>query len=195
MPAKWQRFKVDIPKAYGPVERESIAQDIIDFIVDRTLNGKDKKNKAFRPGYSEGYANTREGQLAGKRKGKTPNLKLTGDMLDALGDYISHRAGELIIGFENGTEENAKADGNVRGTYGHSNSVTTGRDFMGIASKDLKSILADYPLGDKGAEERFLSVLENLTSKTIARKEAKKIAERHDLDFEELIKEINAKFK
>jgi len=147
--AKWQRFKIEIPKGYKPAERESIAQDIIDFIVNRSLEGKDKRNKKFTPGYSKGYAKSAEGSVAGKTVGGTPNMWLTGEMLSDLGDYLKHKDGEIEIGFVNGTESNAKADGNIRGTYGKKAPIKGGkyaRDFLGITKKDLNNIIKQYPL-------------------------------------------------
>ena len=167
MGAKWQKFKVQISKEYSPIERDAIAQDIIDFVVERTLKGKDKDNKKFTPGYSKEYAESRVGQVAGKRKGATPNLRLSGDMLETLGEHISHKPGQILIGFKNGSEENAKADGNVRGTYGQSTeNKKLSRDFMGISNKDLKEILKSYPLTGKDAVvNRFKQILINAESR------------------------------
>lgn len=141
MPAKWQRFSVEIPEDYGPSERESIAQDVLQFIRDRTQKGLNKNNRAM-PGYSKEYIHSVEFRAAGKDAGKV-DLTLTGDMLGAM-DLISHQKGKLILGFENGTFENAKADGNIRGTYGKSKATKKKRDFLGITKSDLARILDNY---------------------------------------------------
>ena len=195
MSTLWQRFKVRIPEGYSPIERESIAQDIIDFVVERTHSGKDKNNRKFKPGYSEGYASSRVGHVAGKRKGGTPDLKLTGDMLESLGEYIKHSPGEIVIGYEKGSEENAKADGNVRGTYGKSKPQVHGRDFMGITQKGLKEVLSNYPLkGKKSLERRFQSTMSNAASKSEAKRIAKTFSTAHDLSFADLMRIVNEKF-
>lgn len=141
MPTKWQRFSIDIPDNYGPSEREAIAQDVIQFIQERTKNGLNKNNRAM-PGYSKEYIQSVEFRAAGKDAGKV-DLTLTGDMLGAL-DLISHQPGKLLIGFENGTFENAKADGNIRGTYGRNKATKKRRDFLGITKSDLARILENY---------------------------------------------------
>jgi hypothetical protein len=172
MPTKWQKIKIQIPKGYKPAEREAIAQDVIDFIVERTRKGKDKNNKAFTPGYSKAYANSAEGRVAGKREGATPNLWLSGEMLTDLGDYLKHKNGEITIGFENGTESNAKADGNIRGTYGKPTPIKRGkykRDFLGITERDLKKIIDTYPLDKEGVDiDMFRQILTERLSREMA---------------------------
>ncbi len=145
MAAKWQRVSIQIPKEYGPRERVAIAQDIVDLIVERTKDGKDKNNRAFKK-YSEEYKDSLDFKIAGKTS--QVDLTLSGDMLGAL-DLLSHKSGKIIIGYENGSEENARADGNIRGTYGHSKPITTGRDFLGITDRDLDRILKNYPVEDR----------------------------------------------
>jgi hypothetical protein len=60
-----------------------------------------------------------------------------------------------MIGFENGTDENARADGNIRGTYGKPTPDSSkARDFLGISKEDLRRyILSKFPLDDR-AESR-----------------------------------------
>ena len=195
MSALWQKFKVQIPEGYTPLERESIARDVIDFVVERTQKGKDKDNSNFRPGYSKGYAESRIGQLAGKSKGATPDLTLTHNMLESLGEYLKHVPGEITIGYNKGTEENAKADGNVRGTYGKKSPQVRGRNFMGITDKDLAEILSNYPLkGKNAAEDRFTATVENAKSKAAAIKLARSFSSAHDLSFEDLMQVVNDKY-
>ena len=48
MATKWQRTRISIPKGYSPEERQVIAQEIIDFIIDRSQKkNKDKNNRKF----------------------------------------------------------------------------------------------------------------------------------------------------
>lgn len=145
MPAKWQRFTVEIPKGYSPAEREVIGEEILDFIRERTQKGLNKTNREF-PGYSEEYEKSLNFKIAGKDRGKV-DLTLSGDMLGAL-TILSNSNGKLILGFENGTQENAIADGNIRGTYGQAKPGAKKRDFLGITKTDLAKILDDHPLGE-----------------------------------------------
>jgi hypothetical protein len=142
MSTKWQRFTVEIPRNIKPDAREMLADEIMDFIRDR-VTGKnlDKRNKPL-PEYSKEYAKSLEFKIAGKSKDDV-NLTLSGDMLGAL-TLLDHRSGKLTIGFENGTPENAKADGNIRGTYGKSKPVGPKRDFLGLTQSDLERILTKF---------------------------------------------------
>lgn len=144
MSAKWQRVKIDIPEHLTPIEREALALEILDFIRIRTKEKNlDKNNRPF-PGYSKSYVKSLDFKIAGKSKGRI-DLTLSGDMLGAL-DLLGHKKGELVLGFENGTPENARADGNIRGTYGKpKGDPSKARDFLGITPKDLTSLLKNYP--------------------------------------------------
>jgi phage gpG-like protein len=142
MSTKWQRFTVEIPKKIGPGDREVLADEIMDYIRDRvTKKNLDKKNDPL-PGYSDAYAKSLNFKIAGKSKSDV-NLTLSGDMLGAL-TLLSHSPGKLLIGFENGSNENAKADGNIRGTYGKSKPVGPKRDFLGLTREDLDRILTKF---------------------------------------------------
>lgn len=140
----WQRFKVKVPKGLSPIQREALAQEVIDFVIKRSKDGKDKNGNSF-PSPANKYSKTYEGSLdfkiAGKKKGQV-DLTLSGEMLQSL-SLISHKAGEVLIGYDKSNAElNAKVEGNVLGTYGQSSPIKgKARDFMGIAKKDLESIL------------------------------------------------------
>jgi hypothetical protein len=147
---KQQKFKVKIPKGYTANERKVIAQEIIDFVVDRTQGGKDKDNKKFK-GYSKGYTNSLDFKIAGKSPGKV-DLTLTEEMLNEL-KMVSQKDGQLEIGYDaRRTKLNGKVEGNVKGTYGQKYkriSKRKPRDFMGITQKDLDKILGRFPLDDR----------------------------------------------
>lgn len=136
----WQRFKVKVPKGLSPIQREALAQEVIDFVIKRSKDGVDKNGRAF-PGYSASYVKSLDFKIAGKSKGKV-NLTLSEEMLQSL-SLISHKPGEVLIGYDKSNAElNAKVEGNVLGTYGQSSPIKgKARDFMGIAKKDLESIL------------------------------------------------------
>jgi hypothetical protein len=151
MTAKWQRVAITLPKSYTPMERQAIAKEIVDLIRKRTQEeGVDRRGKPF-ASYSASYVKSLNFKIAGKSK-KDVNLTLSGDMMGAL-DVISDSPGKVIIGFENGSQENGKADGNIRGTYGQKSQVGPRRDFLGISKQDLQRILDRYPIDDREASK------------------------------------------
>ncbi len=141
MPTKWQKIDVEIPDTLGPSEREQVASDIIEFIRKRTESGLDKNNRDF-PEYSKAYIQSLEFKIAGKSASKI-DLRLSGDMMAAL-QLLDHRDGKITIGFQDGSTENDRADGNITGSYGGSPNKKKARDFLGIADDDLASILGQY---------------------------------------------------
>lgn len=150
MANKWTKTTINIPKVYTPIERVAIAQDVIDYIVERTKAGKgpgnkEWANKAARE-YSKSYQKSVEFRASGKSK--NVNLKLSGDMLDAIG-IITDKSGAVTIGITDESQV-GKAEGNIRGTYG-SNTPIRGksRPFLNLTNDELKKILQNYPLNDR----------------------------------------------
>jgi hypothetical protein len=143
--AKWQKVAITIPKRFGPTERQAIAQDVIDFIITRTRDGKDKDGKSFPGAYSKQYRQSLDYKIAGKPKsGKPINLTLSGEMLDELG-LLNEKPGALTIGYDRGNKINGKVEGNRLGTYGTDTpKKSRARDFLGIHATDLKKILDKY---------------------------------------------------
>jgi hypothetical protein len=139
MATKWQKIKIDL-SGYGlsPDQKDEVADLIIERIVNRTDQGKDKDGRRF-PGYSKSYKESLDFKVAGKTN--KVDLQLSGDMLAAL-SVLDKTSRSVTIGFENGSEENAKADGNIRGTYGNpSPNPKKARDFLGITIKELTDII------------------------------------------------------
>ena len=155
MATKHQKFELSL-KGYTEAEREAIAIEVIDQIVKRTKSGKDKNGDAFAK-YSKSYKDSQNFKIAGK--GSSVDLTLSGDMLDSI-QVLANRSAKVVIGFENGTTENGKADGNIRGTYGQSSPVGPARDFLGISESELKRILSKYPKGTRESEIRAQKRLE-----------------------------------
>lgn len=152
MSTKWQRIDIPISKKYSPIEREAIATEIINFIRKRTQDDNlDKNNRKF-ASYSKAYTKSLDFKIARKSKGNI-NLTLSGDMLGAL-QVLGDKSGSIRIGFENGSQENARADGNIRGTYGQKSQTAPKRDFLGLTRADLASILQRFPAGTKESRER-----------------------------------------
>ena len=144
----WQKVTIPIPEDLGPSERESLGKDIVEFIRQRTESGtgiketaRGVKNVSF-PAYSKTYIDSLDFKIAGKSKNKV-NLTLSGDMLIAL-DVLSTRKGEVTIGFQPGSEENDRAEGNILGSYGGSPNPKKARNFLGIAPEDLDALLQNY---------------------------------------------------
>jgi hypothetical protein len=142
----WQRVKIDIPKDFGPDERERLAFDILEHIRKRTSNGQGLNSNGTRlrqfPKYSESYSESLDFKIAGKSTSDV-NLKLSGDMLDAM-DLLNHRSGQITIGFENGSDENARAEGNILGSYGGAPNKAKARNFLGVTAKELEIIVKQY---------------------------------------------------
>ncbi len=156
MATKHQKIKIEIPKGFDPSTRREIAEDIAEFIRDRTESGYGFKNgRKFKfPAYSKEYVKSLDFKIAGKTKANV-DLTLSGDMLASL-DLLDHGDGYVVIGFEKGSDENAKADGNIRGTYGRpSPDEKKARPFLGLSNRDLDKILSRHK--DKQKHERAKS--------------------------------------
>ena len=140
MATKWQKIKIDL-SGYGlnSDQKDEVADLIIERIVNRTDQGKDKEGKRF-PGYSKSYKESLDFKVAGKSASKV-DLQLSGDMLAAL-EVLDKTSRSVTVGFERGSEENAKADGNIRGTYGKPTpDPKKARDFLGITETELSKII------------------------------------------------------
>lgn len=141
------QFNVDIPKGYSTAEREAIAAEIISFVRERTLKQKDYEMGRF-PEYEKNYA-----ALKGVGR-KQVNLKLSGAMLAEL-DTVKNKDGKLVIGYEEGSAQQGKAEGNQIGSYGQpQGNPDKARRFLGIRDDHLKKILDKYPIDDPEASAK-----------------------------------------
>jgi hypothetical protein len=157
MSTKHQKIDVKLPSGYSSDIREAIAAEIISVIRKRTIKNKDKDGEKF-PSYSKDYTKSVDFRAAGKSKGDI-NLTLSGDMLASM-ELLENKKSKISIGFEDGTVQNAKADGNIRGTYGKPKPIPgKARDFLGISSDELEKILKKYPKDDDKAEARADAIL------------------------------------
>lgn len=157
----WMKKKIQISKKYSQEEREAIAFELIDKIIERTKKGIDRKGNQF-PSYSDSYTGSLDFKIAGKSKNKI-NLTLSGDMLADL-QLLNHDKGEIVIGFENGSDSNAKAEGNIKGTYGQKTSTGKKRDFLGVQEKELREVLEKYPLDDFEKRQKRTQNINDLIS-------------------------------
>jgi hypothetical protein len=133
--------------------RQAIGQAIIDQIVKNTeasefLSGSSKK------GYSKEYAESDEGIIYGKKKGKPANLHASGDMLNSITVELTSNRSKLDIAFTD-TLESQKAHGHVNGSE-----VLPKRDFFGLSQGDLSKIAKKF---DNAVSDAFALTLVNQT--------------------------------
>lgn len=141
MATKHQKFTIEVPRDLTADQRDQLADDVIEYMKQRTEKGRDVDGKPF-PGYSEAYMRSLDFKIGGKSK--KVDLTLSGDMLAAI-EVLSSKPGKITIGFENGSSENARADGNIRGTYGRKTpDPKKARPFLGINDRDLDKLLRFY---------------------------------------------------
>lgn len=130
---------MEIPKELTPTQRLELGDLIIEHIVERTQKGLDKNGEKF-PAYSKEYIRSLDFKNAGKSRNRV-DLQLSGDMLAAL-QVLATSAGKITVGYERGTDENARAEGNILGSYGGDPDPKKARDFLGIDRKKLKEFIA-----------------------------------------------------
>lgn len=151
--AKKLTFQLDLSD-YTPAQREAIAIEVMDKIIARTQQGKDKNGNKFAP-YSKGYKDSVNFKIGGKSS--SVDLTLSGDMLDSM--EIVKNGPKVEIGYSAGNPERGKAEGNILGTYGQSKPTAPARDFLGIQESELDRILRKYPSGTQKAEQRAKETL------------------------------------
>lgn len=140
MATQWQRTKIELPKKLKPSEREAVSFEIINFIIDRSKQGLNERGRSFAQ-YTKEYAKKK-----GVGRGNV-DLTLSDEMLREI-KLISQRSGEVIIGFERGSDVNAKADGNIRGTYGKPSPIPgKARPFLGVSKTQVSKIVREYMNG------------------------------------------------
>lgn len=138
----WQRTRINLDARYSKVDRIAIASEVIDHIIQRSKSGKGinpdtGRNKKF-VRYSKDYA-----KFKGTSRGNV-DLTFSDSMLRSM-RLLSENPDSLLIGYDNGTEENGKAEGNQTGSYGKpSPDPSKARPFLGISKGDLKRILDKY---------------------------------------------------
>jgi len=135
-----QRFRFEVPKGLNKTQKDLIAEDVINWIRQKAINENagwaGSRYRKF-PAYEKEYA---------KKKGTSRGnvtLHLTNEMFDSMKRLNPKSTGRWIsVGFEKGSKENGKADGNQRGTYGQDAPIRgKARPFMGISKKDLNDIM------------------------------------------------------
>ena len=163
---------IKIPEQYNQRTAKTIANDLLEFIVDRTKQGKGKDGKDF-PDYSKTYKESVDYRIAGKDG--TVDLTLSGEMLDSL-TVLSAGRGQIVLGYPEGDPNNGKAEGNILGSYGGQPNKKRARNFLDLSEKEIASILKDYPLD--AMRER----LDNVSAAELARLLADEIASNVEFD-------------
>lgn len=105
----------------------------IDRIIERTLEGKDKNGKAFKP-YSKAYKESLSFQLY--KSGNNVNLELTGEMLASMESKPNIRG--ITVEFVDDLNR-AKAHGHITGMSGRKGGVV--RDFFGLSEEEENTIM------------------------------------------------------
>jgi hypothetical protein len=160
MATKIQRVRFNLPKELRPDERKEVGELIAEKIRKNAESGKGRQfdNKGMRDGivkeyvkfpkYSKSYVNSLDFKVSGKSPSSI-DLTLSGDMLQSL-DVINTKSGEVVLGFPE--DQNGKADGNIRGTYGKDSAdKSKARNFLGLTQSDYNKIVNKY-LKDREGE-------------------------------------------
>jgi len=139
-------LEIELPEKLKPNQRQAIAQEVIDFIVERTQKGQDVKGDKWsgsRGTYSPEYIKSLDFKIAGKSKKKV-DLTLSSEMLNDL-EIIKHAKGKIVIGYGRGNASRGKAEGNILGTYGQPDPIPgKSQPFLGITGKKLAEIVDPY---------------------------------------------------
>jgi hypothetical protein len=108
------------------------ANRVIDEIVSRTQDGKDKTGKAFKA-YSKSYKSSEVFSIYGKGNGV--DLTLTGSMLNSMDSKLS---GDTIVIFFSDDLDAAKAHGHINGA-----NYLPKRDFFGLPDKVINQLFKE----------------------------------------------------
>ena len=166
------KTKVSISPSLKPKDRVAVSEAVIEYIKNRTLDGLDKNLDKF-VAYSKKYA-AHKGV-----KSTEVDLVFSGEMLSDL-KLLSHKNGELTIGFDKDSLSNGKAEGNIKGTYGQPKPVTKPRDFLGISSDEINSLMNNIAITEP--DVKSYSGLTDAQIEEIARNAAREIL--GDINFE-----------
>lgn len=136
------KIRVKVPESLSADERFDVALKMLQYIHDRTNEGKNVYNRKWsgKAGqYTDAYA---------KKKGVSTSgpvdLALSREMLGKMQYFSSlSRRGEVVLGFKNGTKAERKAEGNIQGSYGGDPNPKKARPFLDILQKDVARIVED----------------------------------------------------
>lgn len=144
MSKPWVRTIIPIDPNIDTDDAQTIAEELLDYIIERSKAGKGADGKPF-PGYSEAYKKSLAFKIAGKSPGKV-DLTLSGEMLDSL-KVLAVQRGKIVIGYDEGDPVNGKAEGNIKGTYGTDvEDASKARDYMSVSANEVKKVIEDLDL-------------------------------------------------
>ena len=144
---EWTKRTIKISKKYTATQRKAIAQEVLDYIRDRSADGMGPGNAKWPGKYSKEYKNSLDYKIAGKSG--VINQELSGEMLYTM-KQLNNKSGEIKYGFNKNMSAAGKAEGNIRGSYGKKRgSKAKARDFLTLTSDEMKVILNKFPLKDK----------------------------------------------
>lgn len=143
----WIKKEIFLPSDYSAEDAETVAEEILKYIVDRTKDGKGVDNKPWggkASQYEDSYKNSLEFKIG--RKSNKVNLTLSGEMLDSL-EVLSAKKGKIVIGYPKGSDMNGRAEGNILGTYGSQTpNPDKERKFLEISNNELSKILKNLDI-------------------------------------------------
>jgi hypothetical protein len=136
------KIKIKVPDSLSADERFDVAVAVLQFIHDRTTEGKNvfgRKWSGKAGQYTDAYA---------KKKGVSTSgpvdLALSREMLGKMQYFTSlSKRGEIVVGFKNGTKAERKAEGNIQGSYGGDPNPSKARPFLDILQKDVNAIVSE----------------------------------------------------
>ena len=134
---------INLPQNLNNLQREAIALDVIQFIIDRTKSGVDINNEPFAD-YKQSYKDTFEYKI-GHGGNADVNLTLTGEMLGTI-TLLSHGVGYIKLGFSDA--EAAKKAKWISSPTGQKAGKQKPRKFFGITDKDLNKIINRHKNND-----------------------------------------------
>jgi hypothetical protein len=116
---------------------ELIAEEILNFIIERTKKGKGMDGSSF-PAYSSAYKKSDAFKLGGKTN--KVNLTLSGEMLDSM-EIIKAKNGKLSYGYSDKNDMSGRAEGNITGSYGKLQGDNgKARRFLDISPREIAKI-------------------------------------------------------
>lgn len=148
----WVKTEILLPAEYDAEDAQTVAEEILNFIVERTKKGYGSDGDKF-PGYSKAYMGSDAFKLGGKSS--KVDLTLSGEMLDSL-EVLQAKRGKIVIGFAKDSDMNGRADGNCRGSYGTSkDDPSKARNFMELSGKELAKILRSLDILPKDIQNQI----------------------------------------
>jgi hypothetical protein len=148
----WVKTEILLPKDYDSEDAQTVAEEILNFIVERTKKGYGSDGEKF-PGYSPSYKASDAFKLGGKSS--KVDLTLSGEMLDSL-EVLEAKRGKIVFGYAKDSDMNGRADGNCRGSYGTSkDDPSKARNFMELSGKELAKIIRSLDILPKDIQNQI----------------------------------------